>query len=192
MVWAEQEWVESAERRRGMVASVVLIGLTLVGGALYFSGLFAMSSGLGLVLVVVGLLVIVAASVVAMNVHPYRRVASEGTPAVVFHISPASWTVGETVTLEVARCRNKQAIAELRRTHRARLIYFFPQRPTLRHARGQTFSGRRRAHRFLYELELQHPIEALYARGAALATPHDVTAVVIASQDLGASWKKTG
>lgn len=190
MVWAEHEWVEAAERRRGTVASVVLIGLTLVGGALYFSGLFTMVSGVGLALVAAGLLVLLVTVVAAMAVHPYRRVASEDATTTVFHISPAAWTAGEAVTLEVARCRKKQAIAERWWPRRARLVYFFPQRPTLRHARGQTFTGHRGVERYLYELELQHPIDTLYARGAALAAPVDVTAVVRARQDLGSSWKK--
>jgi hypothetical protein len=191
MVWAENEWVEATERRRGTVANVVVIGLTLLGGALYFSGLFTMLSGPGLVLVIAGLLVLLVTAVAAMSAHPYHRVPSEVAPTTVFHISPAFWTTGEAVTLDVARCRRKQAITERRWARRARLVYFFPQRPTLRHARGQTFSGRRHVDRYLYELELQHPIDALYARGAALATPYDVTAVVRARQVLGASWKKT-
>lgn len=190
MVWAEHEWVDAAERRRGRVANVVLIGLTLVGGAIYVSGLFTMFSGVGLMLVAAGLLVLSVTIVVAMTVNPYRRVASEVAPTTVFHISPAAWTSGEAVTLEVARCRKKQAITERWWARRARLVYFFPQCPTFRHARGQTLTGHRRVDFYLYELELQHPIDALYGRGAALATPDDVTALVRARQDLGSSWKK--
>lgn len=168
MVWAEHEWVDAAERRRGRVASVVLIGLTLVGGAIYVSGLFTMFSGVGLVLVAAGLLVLLVTVGVAMAAHPYRRVASEAAPTTVFHISPAAWTAGEAVTLEVARCRKKQAITERWWARRARLVYFFPQRPTFRHARGQTLTSRRRVDFYLYELEIQRPIAALYERGAAL------------------------
>lgn len=190
MVWAENEWVDEAVRRRGATASIVLIALALVGGALYLSGLFTMTSFPGLPLVVAGLLILATTAVVALSLHAYRRVGREAAPTTVFHISPAAWTVGEAVTLEAARCRKKQGIAERWWARRARLVYFFPQRPTLRHARGQAFSGRRRVGRTLYELELQHPIDALYARGAALATPDDVTVVVRARQDLGSSWKK--
>ena len=192
MVWAEEEWVEDTERRRGKIAGAVVIALTLIGGALYVWGLLAAQAGVGgLVVLGAGVLVLLATALAAMALHPYRRVSSDLAPPRVFHISPAIWSTGDLVTLEASRCRKKQAIAERRWARRARLVFFFRQRPTLGHARGQTLSGRRRAPRYLYELELQYPIDPLYARGAALATTSDVTVVVISRQDLGRTWKRT-
>lgn len=191
MVWAEQEWVEKAERRRGTVATVLLIGLIAVGGALYCFGLFRIDTSLGLLLVSAGLLALLVALALAMAVHPYRRVISAAAPSSVFHVSSALWAEGETVTLEVARCRKKQAAAERWWPRRAHLVYFFQQRPTLRHVRGQTFTRKRRAKRYLYELDLLHPIDTLYVRGPALATPDNVTVTVRSRQELASSLKKS-
>lgn len=188
MVWAERDWVPAAERRRVRLAWVLLITLLGTGGALYIGGMIAwLSSAVSFALAGAGALILVITGFVGLAVLPYRRVNSEMVAATstVFHISSADWAVGEVVTLEPAYCRKKQAIAERWWGRKARLVYFFPQRPTFRHARGQTLAGRRRAPRYLYELEVQHPIDALYGRGAALATPRDLRVAVIGRQELG-------
>ncbi|MGO1629884.1 MAG: hypothetical protein ACTHX2_13820, partial [Microbacterium sp.] len=72
----------------------------------------------------------------------------------------------------------------------AKVVYFFPQRPTIRHARGQTLAGRRHAPRHLYELELQRPVSRLYERGSSCATPDDVTVIIRTKHALSETWKK--
>lgn len=190
MTWAENDWVDTQEHRQSMIATAVVISLFVAGGTLYAVGLFvAATGGDGLVAIAGGLLVLLATIYAAMALYPYRRIVGAPAPRTVFHISSAVWAVDDLVTLEVARCHKKQAITEKRWPRRARLVYFFRQRPTLGHARGQSFSGRRRTPRYLYELQLQRPIDALYGRGAVVATPADVSVIVVARQDLGSSWK---
>ena len=118
-------------------------------------------------------------------VAPYRR-CTEPMPATVFHVSHALWEEGETVTLEVARSRksNRQYVAAGGRPKKMALVFFFPQRPTIEHARGQALKGKRRAQRYLYELRPTHAVERTYARTSAWATPADLTAVVVRRQEL--------
>ncbi|OWP20306.1 hypothetical protein CBF90_02100 [Microbacterium sp. AISO3] len=190
MTWAEKEWVDASERQQSTIATAVVTAFLAVGAVLYGVGLFtAATSGKGQLLIAGGILVLLATAYAAMALFSFRP--TQGAPAsqTIFHISPAIWAVGDPVTLEVARCSKKQAVAERWRPRRARLVYFFRQRPTLGHARGQSFSGGRHKPRYLYELELQHPIDALYGRGAVIASPQDVSVVVVARQELGSSWR---
>lgn len=78
--------------------------------------------------------------------------------------------------------------AENRWGKRSRLVYFFPQRPTRQQALGQTLSGRRRP-RYLYELEVLSPFDAVYERVAARATTEDLTARVVRRQPAPA-WSR--
>lgn len=191
MVWAETEWVEPRERRRGIIAATVLFVVLGIGGALYTFGVFMITSGTsGIVLAVAGLAVLIAVALSANAIHPYRRTSAVEAGVTVFHMSPAAWNIGDQVVLETSHCRKKQALAEHWRPRVARVVYFFPQRPTQRYARGQSLAGRHRRPRHLYELELQHPIDPVYMRSSARATPTDVTVIVRAKHSLEGVWRK--
>ena len=191
MAWATEEWVEPSERRRGFVASIVLLVPVALGGLLFMFGLNAIFSGTGgVILTVAGLAVLIAVALGASMIHPYRRTTAVAAGTTVFHISPATWDVGEQVILNTSRCRKKQALAERGRPRVARVVYFFPNRPTQSHARGQSLARRRKQPRHLYELELQHPIDQIYMRGSARATPTDVTVTVRAKHSVDDVWKK--
>ena len=181
-LWADHDWVADSERRRGRLAWIGPIAFTLVGGAFYFSGFIAITSSIGPVLLLIGLVLFLIATVLAVTASPYRRVRDVVDLATVFHISPVYWEEGERVTLEVARCRKRQFIAERRWGRRSRLVYFFAQRPAQRHARGQTLAGKRRSPRYLYELKVLQPVERLYKRESAMGTPSNLVVEVVRRQ----------
>lgn len=113
MVWAETEWVEPSERRRGIIASTVLFVILGIGGALYTSGVITITSGTSsIVLAVAGLAVLIAVALSANAIHPYRRTPAVEAGVTVFHMSPAAWNIGDQVVLETSHCRKKQALAE--------------------------------------------------------------------------------
>lgn len=181
-VWAVDDWVPADVKRRSTRALATVLTLTIIGGGLYLAGIVTIRSALGWPLFVSGLLVLVAVIVLVTAANPYRRVSGDAElPRHIFHLSPERWDEGGTVTLEVQRCRKKQFIAENRWGRRSRLVYFFPQRPTRQQALGQTLSGRRRP-RYLYELEVLTPFDAVYERVAARATTADLTARVVRRQ----------
>lgn len=181
-IWAADDWVPAEVKRRSTRGTVTVLILTLIGGGLYLAGIATIRAPFGWPLFVSGLLVLLAVIVLVTAANPYRRMSADAEPPRrIFHLSPEKWDEGETVTLEVDRCRKKQFIAEGRWGRRSQLVYFFPQRPTRRHARGQTLSGRRRP-RYLYELEVLSAVDAVYERGAARATTADLTARVVRRQ----------
>jgi hypothetical protein len=118
--------------------------------------------------------------------YPYRLVSDVQVDSI-FHISGALWEVGETVVLEVSRCRHLQLLGEGKRRRRARLVYFFPARPTRKEARAQSMAGRRNIPRYLYELEPLASIPAVYRNSAAMGTPNDLAVKVLARQPIGTS-----
>ena len=181
-IWAAEDWVPAEVKRRSTRGTATVLILTLIGGGLYLAGIVTIRAALGWPLFVSGLLVLLAVIVLVTAANPYRRMSADAElPRRIFHLSPEKWDEGATVTLEVGRCRKKQFIAENRWGRRSQLVYFFPQRPTRRHARGQTLSGRRRP-RYLYELEVLSAFDAVYERGAARATAADLTARVVRRQ----------
>ncbi|WP_454112686.1 hypothetical protein [Microbacterium maritypicum] len=188
-VWAVDDWVPADVKRRSARALATVLTLTIIGGGLYLAGIVTIRSALGWPFFVSGLLVLVAVIVLVTAANPYRRVSGDAElPRHIFHLSPERWDEGATVTLEVQRCRKKQFIAENRWGRRSRLVYFFPQRPTRQQALGQTLSGRRRP-RYLYELEVLSPFDAVYERVAARATTTDLTARVVRRQPAQA-WSR--
>lgn len=184
-LWAEQDWVSPTDQRRGTATAFVLLGLALGGGGLYLAGIIWIRSGTGIFLFSSGLVLLLATGALTVVANPYRRTdADESSLRTIFHLSPALWEEGRIITLEVNRCRKKQFIAERWAGRRSRLVYFFPQRPTYKHARGQTLAGKRGAGRYLYEMEVTEPIARLYRRGSALATPSNVTVVILRRQEV--------
>lgn len=80
--------------------------------------------------------------------------------------------------------RNRQYVASGGRPKKTALVFFFPQRPTIEHARGQSMKGKSRVQRYLYELQPTHGVDVVYARTSAWATPADLTALVVCRQEL--------
>lgn len=190
MVWSQTDWVAPSERRRIEVTTVATLATLAISTAFYVTGLLTIDSPTGLVVTLVGFLLLVATAIAAPFIAPYRRIDSAESPVTAFHISPARWEVGDVVTLEVARAKRKQSITERWWPRRARMVYFFPQRPTHKQAKGQTLIGPHRRSRYLYEIELQRPVKELYRRCAAMGSTNDVTVVVASREELPEDWRK--
>lgn len=190
-IWAADDWVPAEVKRRSARGTATVLTLTLIGGGLYLAGILTIRAPFGWLLFVSGLLVLLAVIVLVTAANPYRRMNPDAElHRRIFHLSPEKWAEGATVILEVDRCRKKQFITENLWGKRSQLVYFFPQRPTRRHARGQTLSGRRRPH-YLYELEVLSAFGAVYERGAARATTADLIARVVRRQSAPA-WSRRG
>lgn len=115
--WAEQEWVpEPVRRRQRRVLGIFLVGVSVSGVPLLVgtsANLFHAPVPVILGILGAAILIAIAAMIATPYVAPYRA-CSEPMPSTVFHVSPALWEEGETVTLEVARCRkgNRQYVAD--------------------------------------------------------------------------------
>lgn len=187
--WAEQEWgPETARRKQRRAIGIFLVGLS-VAAALFLASMAASlirwPTPLTLGILSAAGVLALGGMIVAPYVAPYR-LCGESMPTTVFHVSSALWDEGETVTLEVARCRksNRQYVAAGGRPTKTALVFFFPRRPTIENARGQLLKGKSRARRYLYELQPTHVVDVVYARTSARATPADLTAIVVRRQEL--------
>lgn len=172
--------IEERRRRRATVAAVSLM---LAAFAVYSFGLFArhlaaVAIGFGALAVLLPLL---------LAITSYRPAAGEESTRTgrIFHISRARWSIGDLVTLHAHRSRRRQFIRNKRWLPTpARMIYFFPERPTHKAAKEQRLRGRRSHERYLYELAPMTPIRRIHRRGAAMATREDFCVKVIARQPI--------
>lgn len=130
----------------------------------------------------VGVLAFVLAPVIALwvGVVPllgYHR-ARGPFPRVVWHFSPAEWSLGQDVELDLHRCRNRSRLFCLTRPGR-RATYVFERRP-----RKSDIAANRAGRGMLYKLQVTS-VPALYYRRwdgtGAMASLEPLTARVIAS-----------
>lgn len=183
-LWADEDWVPDAVRKQAARRTRIILGITVVGGALYFGGLFLMIGALpGLILVLAAFVCWLLLLALLPFWYAYRPTSIADLQGDrIFHISRALWEPGQDVTLQIGRSRKKQFIEGKILGKRTRLVYFFPRRPTQRHARGQTLHGKRREPRYLYELELVTAPEQLYSRGSAMGAPEDLHTRIVRRQ----------
>ncbi len=184
-LWADEEWVAPSVQRSANLVIALIIATMCAGMASYVVGLFVIGGTAGLPLVIAGFVSWLLVVACMPFINPYRPVAAEQCPTgTIFHITRAVWEPGQTVTLSTAQSKRKQFITENRRGRRAHLVYFFPRRPTGRHARGQILRGRRGTPRYLYELELITPPTTVYGRGSAMGSLDDIEVRVRSRQDV--------
>ncbi|WP_433673949.1 hypothetical protein [Microbacterium gorillae] len=183
-VWGDVNWVPASESRRYFLHTVLLLVPLAVGGALMAAG--AVMLGLKQIssvwLLGSGLLILALVAALAPLWNTYRRAPASTVGATVFHVTAAEWAVGDVVTMKAHRGR--QYVADRAWGRRMPLVYVFPERPTIHHAKGQTLHGRRRSIRYLYELEVQNPPAAVYRRSSAVAIPHDLVVTVLSKEKI--------
>lgn len=185
-LWADEDWVPDAVRKQAARRTRIILAITVIGGALYLGGLFLMIGALpGLILVLAAFVCWLLLLALLPFWYAYRPTSTADLQSDrIFHISRALWEPGQDVTLQIDLSRKRQFIAGKIWGRRTRLVYFFPRRPTQRHARGQTFHVKRREPRYLYELELVTAPERLYSRGSAMGAPNDLHTRVIRRQSV--------
>lgn len=189
----EQLWAEPSTkntppppgRQPSDVLAWVCFGLGcifFVGGNLGVADVVDLDLGTSALLMLLGSAFLLGFGMVLVAQSAYRPSAVALPRA--FHVSRSEWGEGECVTLQVQRCRRRQPVASgrMRRFRPVRLVYLFAHRPTAKQMQGQRLIGRKRAQRYLYELELLGRPVALYERGPVIASPRDLQVRVIRRQ----------
>lgn len=185
-VFEADEWVSEHERRRICVSTFTVVGALVAGFAVYVWGLAEMlSRGPHAWLALMGLSVMSGAAVVAIFALTYRRTGSTvPVGSTIFHVSTASWPAGTVVTLDPARRKRPAIVTNGWHVRLVGAIYFFPRRPTFKHVRSQSLSGKGSADRYAYELRLLRPIASVYEAGAARFSTEDLLVEVMQASRL--------